>query len=454
MRSKFLFLEAIASLTTAMILAVMPAALAAPLLSSAETTPTRAIAPVNWQKAQLIHRINLTQLYPNTVCPVYAINTTLSPNGHTLAVSSDSFERSCGSAGPNITLTLWDVQSAQRTATLLQGHVDEFWGDSSIQQQEPPELTNLYLKGDMVYSPMFSPDGTIVAAGLSNSTIKLWNAKTRSVLHILKGHAYAVHAIAIQTDGQVLASASSDKTIKLWDIKTGQLIRTLGSAREAAIKLDFSPDGQRLLSTTQDSNIHLWNAQSGERIRTIPIPRQGATVWLPARFNPSRIRLGAADSILATADIDHSIKLWNARTGARIVTLKGHQDSIQSLTFSPDGKMLASSSQDGTLKLWSLRSLQQVRSFSIRPSPGNPSQPSLGYDLDFSPDGQTIAVTSLKGAERYGGYSLKLLNANTGQLVFEIPVTSEGASMHFTADGQGFVVAHGAMVEIWRKRVR
>ncbi|MBW4577891.1 MAG: WD40 repeat domain-containing protein [Aphanothece sp. CMT-3BRIN-NPC111] len=429
----------------------LPAALAGPLLPSAEATPTRAIAPVNWNKAQLIHTIDLTQLYPNTVCPVYAINTTLSPDDRTLAVSSDSFERSCGSSGPNITLTLWDMLSAQRTATLLQGNVDEFWGDSPIQQQEPPELTNLYLKGDMVYEPTFTPDGAVVAAGLSNSTIKLWNAKTGSVLHTLKGHAYAVHGIAIRPDGQVLASASSDKTIKLWNIKTGQLIRTLGPAREAAIKLDFSPDGQRLLSTTQDSNIHLWNVQSGERIRTIPIHRQGATVWLPARLNPSRIRLGAADSILATADMDHSIKLWNARTGARIVTMKGHQDSIQSLTFSPDGKMLASSSQDGTLKLWSLTSLQQARSFQLVADRRDTWQRRLGYDLDFSPDGQTIAVTNLVETASHPPEPVNLLNTNTGQIVFEVPGSSGATSFQFTADGQGFVTTSGATVQIWRR---
>jgi WD40 repeat protein len=58
---------------------------------------------------------------------------------------------------------------------------------------------------------------------------------------------------------------------------------------------------------------------------------------------------------IASASNDHTLKVWNAKTGREMVTLKGHTKPVTQLTISPDGQRLASSSDDGTVKVWDAR---------------------------------------------------------------------------------------------------
>lgn len=104
----------------------------------------------------------------------------------------------------------------------------------------------------------------------------MWDLKTGQLIHNLKGHSYAVHAIAISPDGQTLVSGSSDATMKLWNLKTGQLIRTFSNVRLVS-SVAISADGQTLASTSYLVNpvsgttpgLKLWNLKTGQMIRTI-----------------------------------------------------------------------------------------------------------------------------------------------------------------------------------------
>lgn len=68
-------------------------------------------------------------------------------------------------------------------------------------------------------SVTFSPDGSLLASGSSDNTIKLWDVKSRTNITTLKGHTSGVNSVAFSPDGSLLASGSSDDTILLWDMK-------------------------------------------------------------------------------------------------------------------------------------------------------------------------------------------------------------------------------------------
>jgi WD40 repeat protein len=102
---------------------------------------------------------------------------------------------------------------------------------------------------------------------------------------------------------------------------------------------------------------------------------------------------------LASGSQDKTIKLWNLETGKEIRTLKGHNDYVNSISFSPDGKTLASGSGDKTIKLWNLETGKEIRTLK--------GHNDYVYSVSFSPDGKTLAS---------GGYDkkIKLWNPNTG----------------------------------------
>lgn len=89
---------------------------------------------------------------------------------------------------------------------------------------------------------------------------------------------------------------------------------------------------------------------------------------------------------LASGSDDNTIKLWNLETGKEIHTLNGHSNSVLSVSFSPDGKTLASGSSDNTIKLWNLETGQEIRTFN--------GHSDLVMSVSFSPDDKTLASGS------------------------------------------------------------
>ncbi len=202
-----------------------------------------------------------------------------------------------------------------------------------------------------VNSVAFNSDGTILATGSDDKTIKLWNLATEQEIHTLKGHFSWIWTVAFSPDGKILASGSKDKTIKLWNLTTAEEIRTLTGHKDGIAAVAFSPDGKTLASGSLDKTIKLWNLATGKQIRTL----EGHSKAVAAiAFSPD-------GKTLASGSWDNTIKLWNLETGKQIRTLEGHSDLVLSVAFSPDGKTLASGSKDKTIKLWDLQTGETIR---------------------------------------------------------------------------------------------
>ncbi|WP_298905829.1 serine/threonine-protein kinase [uncultured Nostoc sp.] len=228
-------------------------------------------------------------------------------------------------------------------------------------------LASLSGHSQAVKSVAFSPDGKILATASDDKTIKLWQIETLAEICTLLGHSHAVKSVAFSPNGEILASGSWDKTIKLWDVNTGTEICTMTGHKLQVNSVAFSPQGQLLASASYDRTIRLWQIpaleSSHKEFQNRPcysllgILSGHAWAVLTVAFSPD-------GKILATGSDDNTIKLWEVNTGQLICTLVGHSWSVVAVAFTADGETLLSASCDKTVKLWRVSTAEEIVTLS------------------------------------------------------------------------------------------
>ena len=115
----------------------------------------------------------------------------------------------------------------------------------------------------------WSPDGSKVASGSDDNTVRVWSGENGALLHTLQGHTDAVRSVGWSPYGSKVVSGSEDNTVRLWSGESGALLHTLEGHTAAVNSVGWSPDGEILVSLSDDETMHLWHPQSWETVAIV-----------------------------------------------------------------------------------------------------------------------------------------------------------------------------------------
>ena len=269
-----------------------------------------------------------------------------------------------------------------------------------------------------LYKAIYSPDEKLIVSSSRDHTARLWDAQTGERIRSLDGFRCAVKAVAFSPDGRIVGASGNDGMLKLWDVKTGRELASMVHKDSpdmdmATYSFVFTSDGKRIFAANGDGTISEWKVKNGRELSnwkaadpaqmTLAFDNKhkrfasiaGATIKLwDASTRREIISLemprAAGDAPFATAltfsrdgrllaasnsGFDQNgasylylqTVIWDVKTGKRLFVLKDQKFDIDGLEFTRDGRTLLSSSIDGTIDFWDMRTGTLLRTISLDP---------------------------------------------------------------------------------------
>jgi len=306
-------------------------------------------------------------------------------------------------------------------------------------------------------------DGTVIANGMWDGTLRLWELSSGRNLNNFKNHSDWINSISFSQSGKYLVSGSSDKTLRIWDVIKGEeIIRWEGFAKSVD-EVQFSPDDRFILYGSGDS-LALLDWQSKKQVRRFG---EIGTHTIGGDVKGARISRYPGGIIIASyyRNYEAGIHIWLKKTGSNKYrfagTLQGPNDTITSIDISSGGRYLLCSSREKYIWIWDIETLERIKKIGMTKSvkkalfspdgrhilivpedsvmqlwdveKGHIIQYLSGHEREvesaqFTPDGQYIFSVDKSGIQR-------IWNVHTGRQVFVYVTTMDYGWLGYTPDG-------------------
>uniref|UniRef100_A0A2R9ANR2 Apoptotic peptidase activating factor 1 n=1 Tax=Pan paniscus TaxID=9597 RepID=A0A2R9ANR2_PANPA len=208
---------------------------------------------------------------------------------------------------------------------------------------------------------------------------------------VVRPHTDAVYHACFSEDGQRIASCGADKTLQVFKAETGEKLLEIKAHEDEVLCCAFSTDDRFIATCSVDKKVKIWNSMTGELVHTYDEHSEQVNC---CHFTNSSHHL-----LLATGSSDCFLKLWDLNQKECRNTMFGHTNSVNHCRFSPDDKLLASCSADGTLKLWDATSANERKSINVKQFFLNSEDPQEDMEVivkccSWSADGARIMVAA------------------------------------------------------------
>jgi len=278
----------------------------------------------------------------------------------------------------------------------------------------------------------YSPDGSLLATGSNDTTedktIKVWDARTKKLLHGWQGHDATVTGLAFSPDGELLASSSLsfDFGVRLWNARNGTLITTLDWPGAGARAIAFDRSGRFLAAAGNAGVVCVWKMPERSK------------AWASVTHQQDRIHSVAFSpdgNQLATGGDDSVLRIWEAASGLKVAETRLASE-LFSIAYDPSGRLIAVATEEGEISLLDPKTLcvrQTLQGDGVQL-----------HRLAFSPDGRTLAAggdgRSLRLWHPEAGHELLSLNGHQAQV----------NAVAFSPDGSELVsVDHSGIIKTW-----
>lgn len=320
----------------------------------------------------------------------HAERVAFSPNGQYLATGDTSavvvWEVATGkrlaklpAGGPKTDFAF--APDNRRMVTAALGHC-EVWDFVDTKQLVvlTPAADRFTDKDAIVGGVAFSPDGKSFVCSHRGPTLRVYDANTGKEERRFSPRNLAT-TVAFAPDGKTLATAGYGKELEIFDVATGKVVHTLSLPAQAA-QIAYAPDGKTIASACDAKVVHVWDTTTGKEVRKLEGHEDNV---YSVSFSPD-------GKFLATGSLlDRTGRIWDLNTGKEVCKLQGPGYLFASVAYATDGRKIASAGE-GAVCLWDVETGKEI--FQKQ------GHTAAVRGLAFSPDGKTLASASLDGSVR------------------------------------------------------